>query len=78
MTLPVKASIVAYIPTYEVFVQDSANLLKELEKVEVDFDAALPRDFENALPTKTAFVPVQLYRDIVAFIKKASVQTNQS
>ena len=51
---------------------ERVELLRKLEAVEVDFDPTASTDLEKVRPTKTAFVPLQLYKDILAFIRKTT------
>lgn len=46
------------------------KLLQKLQAVEVDFDPTADHDYGNAQPKKIAFVPADLFGELLEFLKK--------
>lgn len=44
------------------------KLLQKLEAVEVDFDPTAEHDYGNIQPKKIAFVPADLFRELLEFL----------
>lgn len=45
------------------------SLLKELEAAKIDFDPTADHNYGTSQPAKVAFVPVALFRDLLAYLK---------